>query len=92
MLTGDNLVDFGPLTRTVGVLMYVRANLAGWPLLDAGLVGMILTHSRMLYLLGGQRGLDRAFLHLSQHVGPAAAAATMAIWQASLLIGIKEDE
>jgi hypothetical protein len=92
MLTGDDLIDFGPLTRLVGALMYTRASGNDWPLIDAGLVRMILAHSRMLYLMGGQRGLDHAFLHLSQHIGPDAAITAMAIWQSSRLIGIKEDE
>lgn len=92
MLTGDNLIDFGPLTRTVGALMYARANLTDWPLFEARLVQLVLMHSSILYLLGGQIGLDRAFLHLSRHIGPDAATTVMEIWRSSRLIGIKGDE
>lgn len=92
MLTGDDLIDFGPLTRTVGVLMHARSSGKDWPLIDAGLVRLILMRSSILYLMGGQSGLDRAFRHISQHIGPDAATTVMAIWQASRLIGIKEDE
>lgn len=79
MLTGDNLIDFGLLTRLVGSLMYCRADSKDWPLIDSGIVRLIVMHGRMLYMLGGQDGLDRAILHIADQVGPAAAVATMEI-------------
>lgn len=80
MLTGDGLLDFGLMTRLVGALMYCRATGKDCPLTDAGLVQLVLVHGRMLYLLGGRSGLDRAILHISQQVGPGAAAAAMDIF------------
>lgn len=80
MLTGDGLLDFGLLTRLIGALMYVRATNKDWPLIDAGLVRLVLVHGRMLYVLGGRIGLDRAILHVGQQVGPHAAAAAMTIF------------
>jgi hypothetical protein len=80
MLTGDGLLDFGLLTRLVGALMYCRATDKDWPLIDAGLVRLVVLHGRMLYILGGQGGLDRAILHISRQVGPNAAAAAMDIF------------
>jgi hypothetical protein len=80
VLTGDGLRDFGLLTRLVGALMYCRATGKDWPLIDAGITRLMLVHGRMLYILGGQGGLDRAVLHIGQQVGPSAAAATQAIF------------
>jgi hypothetical protein len=80
VLTGDGLLDFGLLTRLVSALMYCRATGKDWPLIDAGITRLVLLHGRMLYILGGQSGLDRAILHIGQQVGPAAAGATQDIF------------
>lgn len=90
MLTGDDLTDFGLLTRLVSALMYARTS-GNWHLADAGLVQVILVHSRMLFLMGGQRGIDRAFRHIGQQVGPTAAAAALEIWRSDQLVGINEE-
>lgn len=79
MLTGDDLVDFAVLVRVVKRLMSHRAAAVSMPATDAGLVLMIQAQCYMLYLLGGQRALDRAIIHIRSHLGPSAAAATMKI-------------
>lgn len=73
-------LDFALLVRYVSFMSWLRSSDRHHPLLDAALAGLVRGQGLMLHRFGGRPLLDRAILHISRHVGPKSAAATMEIF------------